>query len=138
MVGEIAKLRCQLVKAQQLREEAQLRQKKLELHQKDTERQAELNSLSGLLNGCHKLSQAIRVTTNVTLIPEDTTNPVNRLFPRRIRHWNEFPEVQEKIWDRLNRDRTFTRKRRFRNNYFLDEIHKHTRRHTIFSVWNRH
>lgn len=138
MVGEIAKLRCQLVKAQQLREEAQLRQKKLELHQKDTERQAELNSLSGLLNGCHKLSQAIRVTTNVTLIPEDTTNPVNRLFPRRIRHWNEFPEVQEKIWDRLNRDRTFTRKRRFRNNYFLDEIHKHTRRHTIFSEASLH
>ncbi|KJK62591.1 Chromatin assembly factor 1 complex p150 subunit N-terminal [Aspergillus parasiticus SU-1] len=161
MVGEIAKLRRQLVEAQRLREEAnqrqkkaeqrlreaelrqkkpdlrqiekELQQKKPEIRQRVTERQAELNSLSGLLNSCHKLSQAICVQTNVTLTAENTTSPVNRLFPKRIRHWNEFPEVQEKIWDRLNRDRTLTRKRRFRNNNFLDEIHKYTWRHTIFS-----
>ncbi|KNG90641.1 hypothetical protein ANOM_001318 [Aspergillus nomiae NRRL 13137] len=134
MDGEIAELRRQLVEAQRLREEAEQGQKEAERRREEAERQVEQNSLPGLLKDCHKLSQAIRVETKVTWTTQgDTTNPVNRLFPKRIVPWTEFPRLQEKIWDKLNRDRTFIRKRLFQNNNFLDQIHTYFQRHLIFS-----
>ncbi|KAB8259407.1 hypothetical protein BDV32DRAFT_138936 [Aspergillus pseudonomiae] len=132
MEGEIAELRGQLAEAQRFREVVK-RVKEAEQRAKDAERQVEPNSLPGLLKGCHKLSQALRVQTKVIWTQGDATTPVNRLFPKRILPWSEFPRLQEKIWDKLNRDRTFIRKRLFQNNNFLDQIHTYFRRHLIFS-----
>ena len=132
MEGEIAELRGQLAEAQRFREVVK-RVKEAEQRAKDAERQVEPNSLPGLLKGCHKLSQALRVQTKVIWTQGDATTPVTRLFPKRILPWSEFPRLQEKIWDKLNRDRTFIRKRLFQNNNFLDQIHTYFRRHLIFS-----
>ena len=84
------------------REEAERRQEKAEQRQEE-ERQAreeaeqrlQPNSLYRLLDRCHEsLSQTIRVETNATLTTQgNVADPVNRLFPKRIVPWRDFPQI---------------------------------------------
>ena len=85
MDQEVARLRHQLEEAERRQNEAERRQNEAERRRTEAERRLEPNSLFGLLEGCHSLSQAIRVETNATLTTQgDATNPANRLFPKRI------------------------------------------------------
>jgi len=98
MQDDIAELRRQLEEERQAREEAERRQE-------EAEQRLQPNSLFRLLDRCHEsLSQAIRVETNATLTTQgNVTDPVNRLFPKRIVPWLNFPRIQEQIWTKLER-----------------------------------
>lgn len=106
MEETIAELRRQLEEERQAREEAQRREEEerqareeAERLQGEAERRLEPNTLFRLLDRCHNsLSQAIRVETDATLTTQgDATDPVNRLYPKRVVPWLDFPQLQEKI-----------------------------------------
>ncbi|KAB8067336.1 hypothetical protein BDV29DRAFT_196515 [Aspergillus leporis] len=103
------------------RKEEQRRREEAEKHQKEAEQQLKPSSLFGLLDTCHNLlSQALCVETNATLTTQGgTTNTENRRFPHLIRPWSNFPTLQEKVWDKLNGDPTFTSARLFSSNHQL-------------------
>ena len=94
----IAELRRQLEEQRQLREEAERLQEEAERLQEEAERRLEPNTLLGLLDRCHRsLSQSIQVETNATLTTQGTVmDPVNRLYPKRILPWLDFPGFKKK------------------------------------------
>ena len=110
MQDEIAELRLQLEKERRAREEA--------------ERRLQPNTLLGLLDRCHdSLSQAIRVETDATLTTQgDATDPVNRLYPKHIVPWLDFPQLQESIWKKFNRTAAFTSRPLFPSDTQLDYV----------------
>ncbi|KAI3096453.1 hypothetical protein CBS147333_9576 [Penicillium roqueforti] len=102
MEETIAELRRQLEEERQAREEAQRREEEerqareeAERLQGEAERRLEPNTLFRLLDRCHNsLSQAIRVETDATLTTQgDATDPVNRLYPKRVVPWLDFPQL---------------------------------------------
>lgn len=95
MEETIAELRRQLEEERQAREEA--------------ERRLRPNTLFPLLDRCHhSLSQAIQVETDAKLTTQGhATDPVNRLFPKRIVPWLDFPQLQEQIWKKLDSSTAF-------------------------------
>jgi hypothetical protein len=119
---------------QRLREEEQQRRKEAEKYQEEAKQQLEPNSLFGLLDTCHNLSQALRVETNATLTTQGgTTNTENRRFPRLLRPWSNFPTLQEKVWDKLNGDPTFTSARLFPSNHQLQFVQKKIEHEKVYS-----
>ncbi|KOS38963.1 hypothetical protein ACN38_g10211, partial [Penicillium nordicum] len=96
MEETIAELRRQLEEERRAREEA--------------ERRLQPNTLFRLLDRCHdSLSQAIRIETDATLTTQgDATDPVNRLYPKRIIPWLDFPQLQEQVWRKFDRTAAFT------------------------------
>ncbi|KAL1954121.1 hypothetical protein VTO42DRAFT_1745 [Malbranchea cinnamomea] len=133
--------RC-LAEVQQRRErlaEEQRRRKETERRREEAERRlaevrqlreeaewraiTELNTLPGLLDGCHKLSLAISIETKVALRTKgDPVNPVNRIHPRRVLHWHEFPKMQQKIWDEFIAEPAFTSQHLFPSPHQLDYV----------------
>ncbi|PWY67183.1 hypothetical protein BO70DRAFT_400648 [Aspergillus heteromorphus CBS 117.55] len=112
--------------AEQLQEEEAHRRKEAEKRQEESEQLLQPNSLYGLLDECHRgLSQRIRVQSNASLTTQgETTNPVNRRFPTRIQAWQEFPQSQETIWDRLSSDQAFVTQRQFSSTHQLDYVQR--------------
>ncbi|CAG8423283.1 unnamed protein product [Penicillium salamii] len=108
MEETIAELRRQLAKKKQVREEA--------------ERQVQPNTLLTLLDRCHtSLSQSIRVETNATLRTQgDATDPVNRLYPKRIVPWLDFPQIQEQVWRKFDHTSAFTSRPLFPSDAQID------------------
>jgi hypothetical protein len=119
---------------QRRRKEEQRRREEAEKHQKEAEQQLKPSSLFGLLDTCHNLlSQALCVETNATLTTQGgTTNTENRRFPHLIRPWSNFPTLQEKVWDKLNGDPTFTSARLFSSNHQLQFVQKKIRHKKIY------
>ncbi|KAG0161686.1 hypothetical protein PDIDSM_5316 [Penicillium digitatum] len=97
----IAELRRQLEEERQARERDERRRRETGDVQ---------STLFTLLDRCHNyLSQAIRVETDATLTTQgDATNPVNRLYPKRIVPWLDFPQLQEQVWRKLDRTAALT------------------------------
>jgi sRNA-binding protein len=116
MEETIAELRRQLEEERQAREEAERRQEEEKQAREEAERRQEEerqarederkareeaerhvqpNTLFTLLDRCHNsLSQAIRVEIDITLTTQgDATNLVNRLYPKRIVPWLDFPQL---------------------------------------------
>ncbi|KAF9241212.1 hypothetical protein LCP9604111_8447 [Penicillium roqueforti] len=125
MEETIAELRRQLEEERQAREEAQRREEEerqareeAERLQGEAERRLEPNTLFRLLDRCHNsLSQAIRVETDATLTTQgDATDPVNRLYPKRVVPWLDFPQLQEKIWRKFDCTGAFTSRPLFPSN----------------------
>jgi hypothetical protein len=57
---------------------------------------------------CHALDLSAQVITDRSLTTQgETTNPVGRIFPRRIIPWNDFATRQEEIWDALSTSDSF-------------------------------
>ncbi|CAG7994942.1 unnamed protein product [Penicillium olsonii] len=115
MEETIAELRRQLREVRQARDgERQARD--------EAQRHVQPNTLFAFLDRCHNsLSQAIRVERDATLTTQgDATNPVNRLYPKRIVPWLDFPNVQEQVWRKLNRSSAFTSHPLFPSNHQLD------------------
>jgi hypothetical protein len=142
MPDDIAELRRQLEEARQGRQEAERRQEEAERRQKeerrareDAERRLQPNTLFCLLDRCHEsLSQAIRVETNATLTTQgNVTDPVNRLFPKRIVPWLDFPQIQEKIWKKIERAVGFTSRPLFPSDNQLDYVATNIQDRPIYS-----
>ena len=117
----IAELRRQLEEQRQLREEA--------------ERRLEPNTLVGLLDRCHRsLSKSIQIETNATLTTQGTvTDPVNRLYPKRILPWLDFPRLQEEVWAKLEGAASFASRPLFPSNHQLDYVAANIQDKPIYS-----
>ncbi|KAI3067538.1 hypothetical protein CBS147339_8493 [Penicillium roqueforti] len=149
MEETIADLRRQLEEERQAREEAQRREEKerqargeaerREEEEKkareEAERRVEPNTLFRLLDRCHNsLSQAIRVETDATLTTQgDATNPVNRLYPKRIVPWLNFPQLQEQVWRKFDRTAAFTSHPLFPSNTQIDYVVTNIQNRSIYS-----
>ncbi|KAL2138084.1 hypothetical protein VTI28DRAFT_7489 [Corynascus sepedonium] len=58
--------------------------------------------LESYLEACHSLSLTIDVVINRSLtIQGDATNPIGRVYPRRILPWDDILKSQERIWSQL-------------------------------------
>ncbi|KAJ5794985.1 hypothetical protein N7457_001584 [Penicillium paradoxum] len=143
MEETIAELRRQLEEERQAREDAEARVQPELRRQLEEERQAredaearvQPTTLFGLLDRCHiSLSQAIRVETDATLTTQgDATDPVNRLYPKRIIPWLDFPQLQEKIWKKFDRMGTFATQPIFPSNEQLDYVATNIQNRPIYS-----
>lgn len=128
MQDDIAELRRQLEGERWAREEAERRQE-------EAEQRLQPNSLFRLLDRCHEsLSQTIRVETNATLTTQgNVTDPVNRLFPKRIVPWLDFPQIQEQIWKKFERAVGFTSRPLFPSDTQLDYVATNVQDRPIYS-----
>lgn len=111
MADTIAELQRLLEEERRGREAAERREKEERQAREEAERlrqQAEQqlrpNNIFQLLDRCHNsLSRAIRIETDAALTTQgDATNPINRLYPQQIVPWTDFPQLQEKIWEKLD------------------------------------
>ncbi|KAJ5267417.1 hypothetical protein N7478_010225 [Penicillium angulare] len=121
--------------AERRQEEEKTAREEAEQQQREAERRLQLNSLFRLLDRCHiSLSQAIRVETDATLTTQgDATDPVNRLYPKRIMPWREFPQLQEKIWKKFDRMSAFTSQSLFPSDEQLDYVATNVQDRPIYS-----
>ncbi|EKV07085.1 metalloprotease m41 ftsh [Penicillium digitatum] len=128
MEETIAELRRQLEEERQAREEAERRQGEAELR-------VQPNTLLRLLDRCHNsLSQAIRVETDATLTTQgDATDPVNRLYPKRIVPWLDFPQLQEQVWRKFDRTTTFSSRPLFPSDTQIDYVVTNIQNRPIYS-----
>ncbi|KAI1314016.1 hypothetical protein F5Y03DRAFT_380867 [Xylaria venustula] len=80
------------------------------------------NQYSTISRACHSLSLAIKVETGQSLTTQgEPTNPVGRVFPRRIIPWHAFPTHQEDTWSLLV-DQPFCDVAAFPSSYQLDYV----------------
>ncbi|KAL2177078.1 uncharacterized protein P884DRAFT_259892 [Thermothelomyces heterothallicus CBS 202.75] len=139
MNDEIAKLRLAIEEERRLYEEERRRREEaesllLELQRRREEEQRRREEaeeaakasqplqLPDYIEACHKLSLNIKVVTDPALTTQgDTTDPVGRVYPRRILRWDDFPAKQEEIWDKLF-DSSFASRRVFPSKHQLDYV----------------
>ncbi|KAI1765262.1 hypothetical protein GGR53DRAFT_465612 [Hypoxylon sp. FL1150] len=80
-------------------------------------------TLPQYLDSCHSLSLQIRVVTDPSSTTQgDTTNPVGRIFPRRIIPWEEFAAGQEEAWEKLSVGSPFSSQAAFPSSHQLDYV----------------
>ncbi|KAJ5111766.1 hypothetical protein NUU61_001396 [Penicillium alfredii] len=118
----------------QLEEERRAREEAGRL-QEEAERRIQPNTLLRLLDRCHEsLSQAIRVETDATLTTQgDATDPVNRLYPKRIVPWPDFPQLQQQVWGKLDRTAAFTSRPLFPSDTQIDYVATNIQNNPIYS-----
>ncbi|KAJ5547554.1 hypothetical protein N7513_004788 [Penicillium frequentans] len=156
MEETIAKLRRQLEEERQSRREAERREEEERQARAEAERREEEerqaraeaerlqgaaeerlqpNTLLQLLDRCHNtLSRAIRVETDATLTTQgDATDPVNRLYPKRIVPWLDFPQLQEQVWERFDHTGIFTARPLFPSDTQIDYVATNIQNSPIYS-----
>lgn len=135
MEDTIAELRRQLEEERHAREEERKAREEAERLQGEAEQQLQPNTLLRLLDRCHKsLSQAIRVETDATLTTQgDVTDPVNRLYPKRIAPWLDFPQLQEQVWRKFDRTDAFTSRPLFPSDTQIDYVVTNIQGRPIYS-----
>ncbi|CAD6445219.1 3a3088d6-d303-4cf5-9faf-e19c685c9a19 [Sclerotinia trifoliorum] len=86
-------------------------------------RRSEKKNLIEYLEACHDLSSSIKIIKGKTQTTQgDTTKPFGRPFPQRIVPWDDFPKLQEDIWEKLSSSAHFHSKRIFPSSDQLDLI----------------
>jgi hypothetical protein len=149
MEDTIAELRRQLEEERhareeetKAREEAERREEQERQAREEAERlqgEAELqlqpNTLLRLLDRCHhSLSQAIKVETDATLTTQgDAADPANRLYPKRIIPWLDFPQLQEQVWEKFDRTAAFTERPLFPSDTQIDYVVTNIQNTPIYS-----
>lgn len=132
-MDEIENLRRLLQEEQQRRQRAERdaaeQRRRREEEQRRREAAEELakgslpQTLPQYLDGCHSLNLQIRVVTDPSSTTRgDTTNPVGRIFPRRIIPWDDFATGQEEVWERLLAGPSFSSKAVFPSSHQLDYL----------------
>ncbi|KAJ5306246.1 hypothetical protein N7508_005261 [Penicillium antarcticum] len=135
MEETIAELRRQLEEERQAREEEKKAREEERKAREEVELRVQPNTLFRLLDRCHNsLSQAIRVETDATLTTQgDATDPVNRLYPKRIVPWVDFPKFQEQVWRKFDRTPAFTSRALFPSDTQIDYIVTNIQNRPIYS-----
>ncbi|KAI2884670.1 hypothetical protein CBS63078_11312 [Aspergillus niger] len=135
MEETIAELRRQIEEQQRLREAAERREEEERQAREDAERRVQPNTLFRLLDRCHSsLSQAIRVEADATLTTQgDAADPVNQLYPKHIVPWRDFPQLQEQIWDKFDRNNAFTTRPLFPSDTQIDYVVTNIQNRPIYS-----
>jgi hypothetical protein len=106
------------------REEAERRGEEERQARKEAEGRLQPNTLLRLLDRCHhSLSKLIQVETDATLTTQgDATDPVNRLYPKQIVPWPNFPQLQEHVWGKFDRTAAFTSRTLFPSDTQIDYV----------------
>ncbi|KAJ6134491.1 hypothetical protein N7523_000813 [Penicillium sp. IBT 18751x] len=119
----------------QAREEAECREEEERLAREAAERRVQPNSLFRLLDRCHNsLSQAIQVEADATLTTQgDAADPVNRLYPKHIVPWLDFPQLQEQVWEKFDRTAAFTSRPLFPSDAQIDYVVTNIQNKPIYS-----
>jgi hypothetical protein len=142
MEETIAELRRQAKEQQRLREAAERRQEEAERREEEerlareaAERRVQPNTLFRLLDRYHNsLSQAIQVEADTTLTTQgDATDPVNRLYPKHIVPWLDFPQLQEQVWEKFDRTAAFTSRPLFPSDAQIDYVVTNIQNKPIYS-----
>ncbi|RDH26564.1 hypothetical protein BDQ94DRAFT_176287 [Aspergillus welwitschiae] len=117
------------------REAAERREEEERKAREDAERRVQPNSLFRLLDRCHNsLSQGIQVEADATLTTQgDAADPVNRLYPKHIVPWRDFPQLQEQIWDKFDRNIAFTMRPLFPSDTQIDYVVTNIQNRSIYS-----
>jgi hypothetical protein len=124
MEETIAELRRQLEEERQALGKERKAREEAERLQGEAERRLQPNTLS----------QAIRVETDATLTTQgDATDPVNRLYPKRIVHWLDFPQLQEQVWRKFDRTAAFTSRPLFPSDTQIDYVVTNIQNRPIYS-----
>ncbi|KAG0161690.1 hypothetical protein PDIDSM_5320 [Penicillium digitatum] len=98
--------------------------------QLEEERQAREEAESARRGG----TTSIRVETDATLTTQgDATNPVNRLYPKRIVPWLDFPQLQEQVWRKLDRTAALTSRPLFPSDTQIDYVFANIQNRPIYS-----
>ncbi|KAJ5041339.1 hypothetical protein NUH16_011175 [Penicillium rubens] len=135
MEETIADLRRQLEEERQaLGEERKAREEERKARE-EAERRLQPNTLFRLLDRCHdSLSQAIRVEKDATLTTQgDATDPVNRLYPKRIVPWPDFPQLQRQVWRKFDHTAAFTSRPLFPSDTQIDYVVTNIQNRPIYS-----
>ncbi|CAG8054271.1 unnamed protein product, partial [Penicillium salamii] len=119
----------------QAREDERKAREEAERRQGEAERHVQPNTLFTLLDRCHNsLSQAIGVEMDAALTTQgDATNPVNRLYPKRIVPWLDFPQLQEQVWRKFDRTAAFTSRPLFPSDTQIDYVVTNIQNRPIYS-----
>ncbi|RSL57378.1 hypothetical protein CEP54_008319 [Fusarium duplospermum] len=108
---QIEDLRRQREEERRQLEEAESRARQNEQLAKQNEQLAiasRLQTVQQYLEACHALDISARVITDASSTTQgNTTEPVGRIFPRRIVPWDDFAAQQEDIWDALSSSNSF-------------------------------
>ena len=115
-------------------EERQAREEERKARE-EAEEQLQPNTLLRLLDRCHhSLSQAIKVETDATLTTQgDATDPINRLYPKHIIPWLDFPQLQEQVWEKFDRTAAFTSRPLFPSDTQIDYVVTNIQNGPIYS-----
>ncbi|KAI2789392.1 hypothetical protein POX_d04880 [Penicillium oxalicum] len=117
------------------REEAERRAERERKAREEAERPSQPNTLWGLLHRCHEsLSHAFRVETDEKLLTRGpTTEPVNRLYPKRIARWVDFPQLQEQVWTKFDSADAFTSRPLFSSDTAISQVALDIKAESIYS-----
>ena len=107
--------------AQRAQEEERRKRKEAE----DAAASALNQNLVDFLKGCHKLSTKLIAVTDVTTATTgSTTNPVHRLFPKRILPWPDFSARQHNFWSTLRDSNSMWNERAYPSATIIDYVEK--------------
>lgn len=106
MEGQLADALKRLAEVEaSLTEERQLREHEQRLREvaEADARRAQPTNLTTYLEACHNFSLALKIVTDATSTTQgDTTKPAGRPYPQRILPWEDFPRLQETVWETLS------------------------------------
>ncbi|KKK17251.1 hypothetical protein ARAM_001828 [Aspergillus rambellii] len=119
----------------QAREQEKKAREEEEKAREEAERRVQPNTLFSLLDRCHNsLSLAIQVETDATLLTQGyATDPVNRLYPKQVIPWPDFPQLQEQVWQKFERTANFTSRPLFPSNTQIDYVLTNIQNKRIYS-----
>lgn len=114
----IEDLRLLLDEERRRREEADSRSKQTEGQHEEEQCRREAaeqlaiasrpQTIQQYVEACHVLDLSVQIITDRSLTTQgETTDPVGRIFPRRIVPWDNFATQQEEIWDALSTSDSF-------------------------------
>ena len=90
-------------------EEEQRRYEEEKRRYEAVEKSVRPKDIQQYLEACHALDLSAQVITNPSFATGGkTTDPVGRIFPRRIVPWDDFATQQEKIWNALSTSDSFS------------------------------
>lgn len=118
---------------QRLREAAENLAKENERQREEEQRRREAaehltiesrsQTIQQYIEACHELDLSAQVITDRSLTTQgETTDPVGRIFPRRIVPWDDFPACQEKIWDALSTSDSFSSNAAFPSQHQMEYV----------------
>ncbi|UPK91528.1 hypothetical protein LCI18_002463 [Fusarium solani-melongenae] len=121
---EIAEGRA--LEEQRRREEEQRRREEEQHRREEAEERADASRpliLQQYLEACHSISLDVKIVTDCSLTTQgDTTDPVGRIYPRRIIPWTTFAREQGHIWDKLSFSPSFFSQAAFPSRHQLDYV----------------
>ncbi|KAH8655744.1 hypothetical protein BX600DRAFT_483015 [Xylariales sp. PMI_506] len=126
MADELAQLREQLKQERRLREEEEQRRREQEqrLREEEQRRREEEQRLREEAEQRAKSSQPQTLAEYLESCHQcgETTNPVGRIYPRRIIPWDDFANRQEEIWGQLSFSAAFSSGQLFPSKHQMEYV----------------